>query len=179
MDPTNPSPEHLQGWNPYAILIICTTLAALVGSAVSWITGKGFVAYVEWSKYRIQLRADRIKARMEEEDLQRKRNQSKQLIDRIIEGNNTVEGYKQLLMVWDDRMQVLENRDKLKDTLIQDLQTKLGECVEKHAHEATRAQGFEERLKEVNMRLDRYQVLIRRAYGEDHPSPDISKQKPE
>jgi hypothetical protein len=174
----DPKPEWMQGWNPYALVILLPVVAGMIGAAVAWMTGKGFASWVEMQKFRIQLRTEQSKAKteqlkeqVEQEEIIRKQDKSKQLIDRIIEGNNTAEGYKQLLLVWDDRMRWLEDRDKQKDQKISDLESAHADCIKKHASESEKNKNLETRCLSIEKKYNELKTLFRTGKRDKWPSP--------
>lgn len=167
------NPSELQQWNPYSVIIVLIFLLPLLGGAVVWATTRGMERWIKLVEFHRKWRAAEIETR-------NKQDQSKRLIDKILEGKNVAEGYKALLILYDARVRDLENKGIERDAEIRVLGKAHMDCVEEHAKCTERCENLEIQVNELKVKYDN---LKNWAQGVDprmdrYPSPNPKQEKP-
>lgn len=157
--PPEVTPESFKEWNPYVIFVIWTVVAGAIGAAVSWISKGGLESYIKLMEFLDKRKKERLRLKVEEES-------SKKFIDKIIEGKNASDTSRAILLIYDKRLQELENRDMDRKAEYQALHSVYLDCIQHHAESNARAGRYELELDKANKRQaeleDQLEVFKRR-----------------
>lgn len=174
-------PNSLQSWTPYAIGTLLFLVAGYLGYAIRWGSTKGVDAFIKWREYRAKERAAYSKEREELNTARVVSEQKKKLIDKFIEGKLTTEGYRALLLLYDQRLQDLEAKDKEKTASLILLNQQLSECLQTHAADKEAIKGLNSLIQEMRDKqtlleqqcLGFQRKLQRGSASDSYPSPPL------
>ncbi len=186
MQPPDLNPQLLQGWTPYAIGTLMLVIAYLLGQAMPWVSGKGMTGYIKWQEFRWRRKQEEFKQKMEQQAALLLAAQKKKLIDTLVEGKLTVEGYQALLRMYD--AQLLQNDIRLQELEKRDVEktAQLSDCLQKHAAEraanegmhklvSQQAETIEQMCERTSLLEKQYKALENKlkkvSPNDPHPSP--------
>ncbi len=152
MDPQN-APQIFDNWSPAAVLALMTSIAAILGGAVTWLANDGFKRAMEWREFKLK-----EKERLAALPVPAKEKFS---TEQVFEDTELATGYKLMLYQQDKRIRELE-------TISMDFQSRWQKASQDTVVAATRADYLEKQLAEEKVecgqRIERLEKQIQSMY---------------
>jgi hypothetical protein len=141
------------GWST-EIVAVLTGVAAIIGSAIAWISSKGFETYRTWRDFRLTERERMAKLKAAEA--------RPFSTEQMWEDKNLAMGYKALLYSQDRRIRELEDRDIKRTQEMQAVHTQLLNCLTEHAEANAKYEACVKELDEERKKRERLERQLRR-----------------
>jgi hypothetical protein len=165
VNPDSVHPEFMQTWNPYALIAVVSVLSTVIGGAIVWISTRGMDRWMKWKEFR-------RKEMVSDAEIRANQEKSKRLIDKLVEGKNVAEGYRGLLLMYDDRVRISEDRMMQQRQEISNLQLQLMGCKEDHAKAEARCTSLDERCFGLERQCEAFRKTLQQiSPGRQDPRP--------